>query len=124
LAASATPPNPPLASQAYRFELQPVRPSGPARQRRILEGETHTGLPIELHQTELPAASGSHPPHRHAHDELLMIREGTLEVTIAGKATVLGPGSVAYFASNDEHGLRNVGVTPAQYFALALGRDK
>ena len=121
---AAAPPNAPLASQAYRFEDLPVRASGPAKQRRILEGETHTGFPIELHQTELPAASGSHPPHRHAHDELLMVREGTLEVMIAGKTTVLGPGSVAYFASNDEHGLRNVGATPAQYFALALGRDK
>lgn len=123
-ATAAAPPNTPLASHAYRFEDLPVRASGPARQREILKGETHTGLEIDLHETELPAASGSHPPHRHAHDELLLIREGTVEVTIAGKSTVLGPGSVAYFASNDEHGLRNVGSTTAQYFALALGRDK
>ena len=124
LATAAAAPNSPLASHAYRFEDLPVRVSGPARQRQIFRGETHTGLEIDLHETELPAASGSHPPHRHAHDELLLVREGTVEVTIAGKTTVLGPGSVAYFASNDEHGLRNVGATPARYFALALGRDK
>jgi quercetin dioxygenase-like cupin family protein len=123
-AAAAAAPNSPLASHAYRFEDLPVRASGPARQRRILEGETHTGLAIELHETELPAGSPSHPPHRHAHDELLLIRGGTVEVTIAGNTTKLGPGSVAYIASNDDHGLRNVGATPAQYFALALGREK
>ena len=125
LAAAATAaPGSALASRTYRFEDLPVRMSGPARQRQVINGETHSGFVIDMHETELPAGSPSHPPHRHANDELLMIREGTVEVTISGKATVLGPGSVAYFASNDEHGLRNVGATPAQYFALALGRDK
>jgi mannose-6-phosphate isomerase-like protein (cupin superfamily) len=123
-AAAAAPPNSALASQAYRFEDLPARAAGPARQRRILEGETHTGVGIELHHTEMPAGEASHPSHRHAHDELLLIREGTVEVTIAGRTTKLGPGSVAYIASNDDHALRNVGSTAAQYFALALGRDK
>jgi mannose-6-phosphate isomerase-like protein (cupin superfamily) len=123
-ASAAAAPNSPLASQAYRFEDLPVRASGPARQRRILEGQTHTGLAIELHHTEMPAGEASHASHRHAHDELLLIRDGTVEVTIAGRTTKLGPGSVAYIASNDDHGLRNVGATPAQYFALALGREK
>ena len=123
-AAAAAPPNSALPSHAYRFEDLPVRASGPARQRRILEGETHTGLAIELHHTEMPAGEASHASHRHVHEELLLIREGTVEVTIAGRTTKLGPGSVAYIASNDDHALRNVGATPAQYFALALGRDK
>ena len=54
---------------------------------------------------------------------MIMIREGTLEVTIAGRSTTLGPGSIAYVASNEEHGWRNVGTTRAQYFVLALGRE-
>jgi mannose-6-phosphate isomerase-like protein (cupin superfamily) len=123
-AAAAAPPNSALPSHAYPFEDLPVRASGPARQRRILEGETHTGLAIELHHTEMPAGEASHASHRHMREELLLIREGTVEVTIAGRTTKLGPGSVAYIASNDDHALRNVGATPAQYFALALGRDK
>jgi quercetin dioxygenase-like cupin family protein len=53
---------------------------------------------------------------------VLMVR-GTLEVTIAGKATRLGPGSSAYVASNVEHGRRNVGGDRALYFVLALGAD-
>ena len=31
-------------------------------------------------------------------------------VTIAGRSANLGPGSVAYVASNEEHGWRNVGT--------------
>ena len=52
-----------------------------------------------------------------------MIREGELEVTVAGKTTHLGPGSVAYIASNQEHGWRNAGTTTATYLVLALGGD-
>jgi quercetin dioxygenase-like cupin family protein len=51
-----------------------------------------------------------------------MIREGTLEITIEGKVTIAGPGSVVYAASNDMHGWKNVGTTPAHYFVIALGR--
>jgi len=123
-AAASAAPNSPLASRAYRFEDLPVRSSGPASQRRILEGETHSGFALELHESEIPAGEAPHPPHRHVHDEVVLILEGTVEVTIAGSAARLGPGSVAFFASNDEHGLRNAGATPARYFALALGRDK
>jgi mannose-6-phosphate isomerase-like protein (cupin superfamily) len=35
----------------------------------------------------------------------------------------LGPGSVVFVASNEEHGIRNAGSTPAQYFVIALGKD-
>lgn len=58
------------------------------------------------------------------HEEAMFIKEGMLEVTIAGKASRIGPGSVVYVNSNDEHGLKNVGDAAATYFVLALGREK
>lgn len=118
-----TPQNAPLTSNTYRFEDLAVHSSGANRSRAILQGETHTGLPIELHMTELAPGQAPHPPHRHVHEEMIMIHEGTLEVTIAGRAATLGPGSSAFVASNDHHGWRNVGTTRALYFVLALGRD-
>ena len=53
-----------------------------------------------------------------------MMREGTLEVTIAGETSRIGPGSVAYVASNQEHGVRNPGPGHAQYFVFALGAQQ
>ena len=44
-----------------------------------------------------------------------MIRSGMLDVTIGGKTTQLGPGSVAYIASNEEHGWRNTVAGVAEY---------
>jgi quercetin dioxygenase-like cupin family protein len=113
----------PIPSQAVRFEDLPVESGDGNSLRRILEGKTHSGCQIEMHETDLAPGAMPHPAHHHAHEEVFLIREGTLEVTIAGRASRLGPGSVAYVASNDEHGIRNAGAAHAQYFVIALGAE-
>jgi quercetin dioxygenase-like cupin family protein len=122
-AASAPAQQPGLRSKTFRYEDLPIRTNGENRQRAILQGDLHTGFRIEMHETELAPGLAPHPPHHHAHEEMIMIREGTMEVTINGNSSRLGPGSVAYVASNEEHGWKNVGDTRARYFVLALGRD-
>ncbi len=112
-----------LPSKTYRYEDLPVRGKGPNHSRQILKGETHAGFALDLHETELAPAQAPHPPHHHVHEEMLLIRDGTLEVAINDRSTTLGPGSVAYMASNEEHGLRNAGPGRARYYILALGRD-
>jgi mannose-6-phosphate isomerase-like protein (cupin superfamily) len=102
----------------------PVKKNGKNESRQVFDGRTHSGFPVDLHLTSLAPGEAPHPPHHHVHEEMMLIREGTLEVTISGKSTRIGPGSVAYIASNEEHGLRNVGTTPAKYFVIALGREK
>ncbi|MBZ5591437.1 MAG: cupin domain-containing protein [Acidobacteriia bacterium] len=113
-----------LKSKTYRFEDLAVRSEGENRFRAILEGETHTGVPIELHMTELAPGQAPHPPHHHVHEEMIMILEGTVEVNIGDSSATLGPGSVAFVASGQQHGWHNVGTSRARYFVLALGRDK
>lgn len=113
-----------LTSRAYRFADLAVRGSAEMRSRQILRGKTHTNFAIDLHHTELAAGAAPHPPHQHVHEELLLIQEGTLDVLVAGETRTLGPGSVAYFASNQKHGWRNSGTGTAQYFVLALGEDQ
>jgi quercetin dioxygenase-like cupin family protein len=112
-----------LPSQMHRYEDLKLKVNGPNGGRAILEGETHAGVAIELHETELAPGQMPHPAHHHVHDEMILVREGTMEVTIAGKSERLGPGSVGFVASGDEHGWRNVGTDRARYFVLAIGRD-
>jgi mannose-6-phosphate isomerase-like protein (cupin superfamily) len=111
-----------LKSAAYPFESLPVAKEGQAAYRDILEGRTCTGDYLEAHETVLEAGAMPHPPHHHAGEELFLISSGTIEVTIAGKKTILGPGSAFFVASNEEHALHNVGTTPAQYFAVTVGQ--
>jgi quercetin dioxygenase-like cupin family protein len=123
-ALAAAAPKDPLPSATYRFEDLKVKENGQNRSRDVFDGLTHTGFHIDIHETELAPGMAPHPPHHHEHEEMVMVREGTLEVTISGKASTLGPGSVAYVASNEEHGWRNAGKTQAHYFVLALGKPQ
>ena len=52
-----------LPSKAYKYEDLTVRGSS----RAVLNGETHTGFPVEMHITELAAGQAPHPPHQHVH---------------------------------------------------------
>lgn len=108
-------------SIAIPFEDQPVRMNGDGKSRQILKGTTHSDFLVDLHATEMPPGGMPHPAHRHVHEEMFFVRSGTMEVTIEGKATRLGPGGVAFIKSNELHGVHNVGTTTAHYFVLALG---
>ena len=49
------------------------------------------------------------------------MREGTLELTVNGKTYQLGPGAIGFVRSNEEHGVKNVGTGPANYFVVEIG---
>lgn len=123
-AAPASPAPEGLPSRAIRFEDLAVRVNGKNKSRAVLDGRTHTGFPVEMHQTELGPGMEPHPPHSHVNEELLMLREGTLEVTVGGRSTTLGSGGSVYVASGEVHGWRNTGDSPAHYFVIALGAKK
>jgi quercetin dioxygenase-like cupin family protein len=113
-----------LPSKVFPFEELPVKASANGNKTyQVFTGETHDGYPIDMHITELPPGSMPHPAHHHVHEEMVMIVEGALEVTILGKSTKIGPSGLAYVHSNEEHGWKNVGETPARYFVLAIGRQ-
>ncbi|HEX4165795.1 MAG TPA: cupin domain-containing protein [Bryobacteraceae bacterium] len=112
-----------LPSNCYSFANLPVKinPQTKAESRQVFKGTTHDGTPIDLHVTTMPPGQMPHPPHHHVHEEMMLIQRGSLEVTINGETSVVGPGSVIYVHSNDEHGLKCTGDVTAQYFVLAIG---
>jgi len=112
-----------LSSKALPYDHLPVEKNGTNEFRPILSGQLHTGSYLEVHQTRLTAGGMPHPPHHHLHEEMFLVRSGLIEATINGKSTRLGPGSVAFVGSNDEHGIRNPGPAPAEYFVVAFGKD-
>jgi len=110
-----------MPSAMYPFEKLPIRTPKNAQIRDVLKGKLATGESLEVHETTLPPGVAPHAPHHHVHSEMWLIREGTVELTVNGTISLLGPGSVGFVHSNDEHGIKNVGATPATYFVVAVG---
>jgi mannose-6-phosphate isomerase-like protein (cupin superfamily) len=99
----------------------PIHTSKTGSSQAVNQGVLLTGEGVEQHNTVLNAGMEPHPPHQHEHSEWLFIREGQCEWLVDGKRMPAGPGDICYAASNQLHGLRNVGTVPAKYFVLAVG---
>jgi len=114
---------PVLRTKAYIFNELPETTNGKNKQRPLFRGKLHTGFKLESHQSDIAPGEVNHPPHEHLREEMMLIREGTMELTIAGKPYRLGPGDVGFIGSNERHNAKNVGTTRAVYFIVNLGRD-
>jgi quercetin dioxygenase-like cupin family protein len=78
---------------------------------------------IELHVTTLLPRKASHAPHHHAWEEMFLVRDGKLEVSINGKKQIAGSGALVFIASNDVHNVTNVGDKPATYYVMTFCTD-
>jgi quercetin dioxygenase-like cupin family protein len=113
-------PKPMIGSTVFKWEELKVRATPNGERRDVSDNPTSTLSVFECHITTLNPGRVSHDPHRHAQEELILVKEGTLEVHINGKTQNAGPGSVFFYASNDAHAVRNVGNTRATYWVINL----
>jgi quercetin dioxygenase-like cupin family protein len=93
-------------------------PSNVGSVRNVVRQPTATLNELEMHITTLKPGLASHEPHRHVNEELIIIREGTVETLSDGVWKRVGAGSIIFNASNSLHGLRNVGTAPAIYHVI------
>src|SRR5688572_33475932 len=85
-----------VKSTVYSWKnLKPVKEETRER-RQVLEGYTTHLQNLEIHTTTLEPGQSPHSPHVHADaEELIIVKEGKLSVTIKGETKVLEKGSVA-----------------------------
>jgi quercetin dioxygenase-like cupin family protein len=107
-----------IGSSVFDWNTVPAKPTDVGSVRSFFKVRTPTLEQLEVHVTTLNPGKSPHPPHRHPNEEMLIIRQGTVEALINGEWKKVGPGSVIFFASNQLHGLRNVGTDPAVYHVI------
>ena len=108
-----------LGAKVYVWsKLEPVKEDTRLR-RQVLDGSTTSLSNFEVHASTLEPGKAPHPPHTHDdQDELMIVKEGTVKITINGVSKILGPGSIAFAMPKDEHGIENAGNTRATYYIL------
>jgi (S)-ureidoglycine aminohydrolase len=107
-----------LPSMVHTWSELAETQTGSRITRPILEGQTTHLEYFEIHATTIEAHSIPHPAHSHLDEELMIVKEGTLEVTAGDQVKTYGPKSIALIQPNVSHGFRNVGETPATYYVL------
>lgn len=109
-----------LSSSVFDWEKLKVTPTKNGARREIVNSPTVTCAGFEGHVTTLNPGESPHPAHRHPDEELVVVKEGLMEATINDVSQRGGPGSIFFYASNDEHGMKNVGATTATYYVFRI----
>lgn len=107
-----------LDSTAWKWEDISARDTEVGQYRYVTRQPTRTLEELEMHITTLKPRTSSHAPHTHANEEMVIVKEGTLQAHVNGKEIVVGPGSVLFFASMQPHAVQNIGDTPATYHVI------
>ena len=107
-----------LGSAFFDWDKLPVKATPVGALRAVVDAPTPTFGRLEIHATTLHPGYASHPPHHHPQEELILIKEGTLESWINGRRERAGAGSLVFFASHDVHNLTNIGDGPATYYVI------
>jgi quercetin dioxygenase-like cupin family protein len=114
------PSGPPLRSAVFPADTGRLRVTDVAMFRGLVDTLTSNLSRLEIHVTTLAPGKAPHPPHRHAHEELMILRNGTLDVFQNGATRRVGPGAVIFEAANELHGLRNPGPDSATYVVIRI----
>jgi quercetin dioxygenase-like cupin family protein len=107
-----------MGSAAFDWNAIAAKPTEVGSVRSFFKARTATLEELEVHVTTLDPGKSPHPPHRHPNEEMVIVKQGTVEVLVNGEWKRVGPGSVIFNASNQLHGLRNVGSEQAIYHVI------
>ena len=105
-------------STVYPWSDADTKPNDWGKVRQVMRTPTPTLDELEIHISTLAPGKSPHAPHQHVHEELLILKEGTLETFQSGKTTRVGPGASIFQSSTELHNVTNVGTTPATYFVI------
>lgn len=90
----------------HPFGVQQIYFQGATNELRVFEGGN-----LRLNPGMEP-----HPPHSHPEEEIMVVTEGTGEISVEGEVTNVAPGSMMYTNANELHGVKNTGSEPLLFY--------
>jgi quercetin dioxygenase-like cupin family protein len=109
-----------MHSRVFNWSDMKVDQTKVGERRAVFDAPTVTLENLECHITTLNPGEAPHAAHQHPDEELMMVKEGTLEAVQNGVTNRVEAGGIIFCASNEMHGLRNIGTNRATYFVLKV----
>jgi len=107
-----------MTSTAIEWNSIEVKTNATGSSRKFFEGPTPTLDVLECHASTLNPGATNHVILRRPNDEVIIVKEGTIEAFVNDKWVRVGPGSVIFNAANVPQSMRNVGDGPATYHVI------
>ena len=120
IAQTATTAKPIIHSSFFNWADLKATPTIVGERRSVCDGPTPALADLECHITTLNPGEIPHPPHHHPDEEIMIIKQGTLEAMQNGHTNIVEAGGIIFEASNEWHGLRNIGTNQAIYYVLKI----
>jgi quercetin dioxygenase-like cupin family protein len=117
-APAASAPETTLTSAVFEWDKLPVKKTATGEHREIVEGRTPTLAQFRSHVTTLNPGTPWSNLDKHTDEEIVIVKEGTLEYEINGHLQKANPGAVILIIAGEAHRSRNAGTTPATYYVF------
>ena len=109
---------PKLTSRVYAFNQLPATSTPVGARRAAFDGPTATVDLAHCHVTTLNPGQRSGEPRVHRQEEIIILKEGTVEVHFDGQQRTARAGDIIFFAANATTHLHNTSDQPATYYVI------
>jgi mannose-6-phosphate isomerase-like protein (cupin superfamily) len=109
-----------MTSTAIEWNSTEAKTNATGSSRKIFEGPTATLDELECHASTLNPGATNHAILERPNDEVIIVKEGTIEAFTGEKWVRVGPGSVIFNAAGTPQSMRNPGNTPATYHVIII----
>lgn len=109
---------PVMTSRAFNWNSLKVETTTTGERRQLFDTPTANLARFECHITTLNPGEAPHAGHKHPEEEMMIVKEGTLEAVQNDRTNRVEAGGIVFCASNEMHGLRNAGTNRATYYVF------
>jgi (S)-ureidoglycine aminohydrolase len=86
-----------------------------------LQGSTTDLVSLSFHSSTLAPGKINHPPRAlNDREELIIVKDGQLKITINDSSKILGSGSISLIVAGDQQSFQNASDKPVTYFVLGF----
>jgi mannose-6-phosphate isomerase-like protein (cupin superfamily) len=107
-----------MTSTAIEWNSVEAKTNANGSSKKFFEGPTANLEVLECHASTLNPGATNHVILERPNDEVIIVKEGTIEAFVKDKWVRVGPGSIIFNAANVPQSMRNAGDGPATYHVI------